>query len=177
MPTEGLVLIGCLIPMAVAGYIDWRTYRIPNYITIPVFLAGIVFAVAYGSLASALAGVAFVFVFGLILCSIGGMGGGDWKMMIALAAWFGLFDVLIVFLLASVLGGCWAFARMIQERVFKRWIKDFGRSVYLRFVLNVQGAIEIAKLPEDYRETPKNAYAFGVCLAASAWAVFGIGVI
>jgi prepilin peptidase CpaA len=94
-----LVLIGCLsVFTSVAAVTDLRTRKIPNKLTIPAFLLGIIFQLWFhpygdGTIVGSLlnVGAAFVLGFGtlFVLWMVGGGGAGDTKMMGALSVWLG----------------------------------------------------------------------------------------
>ena len=96
---------------ATAAVIDSRTRRLPNWLTVPAVLLGLVFHTATGGLSGlglSLAGLATGFGILFVLWLIGGSGGGDVKLMAALGAWVGFTPILIVFFLSAMvaaLGG------------------------------------------------------------------------
>ena len=88
-----------------AGISDLRTRRLPNWLTVPAFLAALVFHTATGGwtgLGQALGGFAIGFGILFVLWLIGGGGGGDVKLMGALGAWLGPIPILIVFALSTM---------------------------------------------------------------------------
>lgn len=118
MPEFTLKLIVFLV--AVGGFTlaaaacDFRTRRIPNAITLPMFIAGLLFQLAFGGwssgdgrlvgagLASGLAGFAIGFGLLFVLWMVGGGGGGDVKFMGALAVWLGFRLTLLVLVASTV---------------------------------------------------------------------------
>ncbi len=117
MPEMSFQLIVFLL--AVGGFTlaaaisDSRFRRIPNKMTLPMFLAGLVFQIAFngwsGASTLAEAGLrsgllAFLVGFGtlFVLWIIGGGGGGDVKLMGALSVWLG-FDLTLKVLIVSTL--------------------------------------------------------------------------
>ncbi|MBW3540553.1 MAG: A24 family peptidase [Planctomycetes bacterium] len=84
---------------------DVRTRRIPNALTLPMFVAGLVYQIAFNGWAGvgeAAGGFAIGFGMLFILWLVGGGGGGDVKLMGALAVWLGFRNTLYV-LVASTL--------------------------------------------------------------------------
>lgn len=167
------IFLGCLLPAAVIAYTDYRRHWVPNLITIPMFLTGLAYAIYQGYVLGALVGAGTAFLFGFVLFAMGGMGGGDVKLMAALGAWFGLFGMLPVILLASLIGIAWGLGKKAKAGRLKEWALDFYRGLFLRIVLNVQGAAGAPKLPVDITAPiPRDAIPFGACLAVSAWVVW-----
>lgn len=108
LPTLILILAVSVFT-AVAAVMDFRTKRIPNKLTLPMFFAGWIFQIGmslmYGwhHLGSAVLG--FLVGFGLlfVLWFIGGGGGGDVKLMGALSVWLGLQMTLAVLFVSTLL--------------------------------------------------------------------------
>jgi prepilin peptidase CpaA len=95
----------------VAGAWDLRTRRIPNLLTFGAALAALAvhayaggFAGAWMSVAGWLVGAAFFLPF----FALGGMGGGDAKLLAALGAWLGPAAIVWVALYSSLAGGVMA---------------------------------------------------------------------
>lgn len=106
-----LVLIGCLsVFTAVAAVTDLRTRKIPNKLTIPAFLLGIIFQLWFHpwgdkTLTGSLLNVAGAFGLGFgtlfVLWMVGGGGAGDTKMMGALSVWLGWKMTIAVLILST----------------------------------------------------------------------------
>lgn len=113
MPFElhEMILVGCLaIFTAVAAVTDLRTRKIPNKLTVPAFLLGLVFQLYFhpyggGTLGGSLLDAAKAFAIGFgtlfVLWIIGGGGAGDTKMMGALSVWLGSKMTLAVLVLST----------------------------------------------------------------------------
>src|SRR5262245_20601745 len=92
--------------MAACAVIDFRTQRIPNWLTVPAAVTGLVYAaVAPGGVGIgwSLAGFAVGLSLLIVPWLLGGGGMGDVKMLAALGTWLGPMGVLIAFGLGSVL--------------------------------------------------------------------------
>jgi prepilin peptidase CpaA len=109
-----LVLIICVVAYtSLAGLVDWRTRRLPNWMTVSALAAALLFHIVTGFLQDGLAGVGGQLLFSLggfatgfgilfVLWAMGGGGGGDVKFMGALGAWLGAKLTLQVFLVGAV---------------------------------------------------------------------------
>src|SRR6516165_7174423 len=75
------------------AYIDGKQLKVPNWITFPMVLTGLLYqSVAHGwaGCQASLLGIACGLACLLPLYSIGGMGAGDVKLMAGIGAWLGV---------------------------------------------------------------------------------------
>ncbi len=104
-PQSWLLVLAVGLFTATAAIWDWRYWRIPNKLTLPVFALGWIYQVAFhgwAGLADAALGFACGFGVLFILWLVGGGGGGDVKLMGALSVWLG-FALTLNVLIASTL--------------------------------------------------------------------------
>lgn len=160
------MLFGCLLPSLIAAYTDARNYIVPDLVTLPILLAGLIEAM-HGNLANALFGVGFAFGVTLVCALMGGMGGGDVKLAAGLGIWFGFHAVQAVLVGAALLGVAWGLFRLARRGRLRGWVRTFFVGLYLRLG-GVKGAIPMGQLPED-GSVPQEAVPFGTCLALAAW--------
>lgn len=86
---ETLRTVALVALVVVAALIDVRSRRVPNALTLPAIGAGLLLAALGGSLTyfiTTLGTAALVFAAGLLLYSTGVLGGGDGKLLTAVAA-------------------------------------------------------------------------------------------
>jgi len=168
---QSAILFGCLVPSLIIAYTDTRFYIIPDKVSLPVMLAGLVAAVYKGNLAEAFLGAAIGFGILFLLAALGGAGGGDAKYAAGLGMWFGV-NVLMVLFWASVVGLMWGITKLIRRGELKQRAGLFFRGIFLRLICNVRGSAIIPKLSETpSAPVPPGAVPFGACLALAAWAV------
>ena len=110
-----IVVVGLYV--AAAGYTDLRMQRIPNYLTVPAAIGGLIFSLAYSfptyafgypaqtfgsppDVCNCLLGFALGFAIFFIPFALGGGGSGDLKLVAALGAWLGWFQLLLALALS-----------------------------------------------------------------------------
>lgn len=107
--------------VGVASVIDLRSRRIPNWLVVPMLLAGLVLDAAHGGfpgLWAGLAGVALAAAVGGPLRYLGGMGMGDVKLLAAIGAWIGAGQLAFAMLVSAMAGGILAVAYAAVKRSF-----------------------------------------------------------
>lgn len=125
-------IVQITVLIAVAAYTlfgsvwDIRTRRLPNWLTVPMFILGLVLHMGVSGLSGlgfSLAGFATGFGILFVLMAIGGGAGGDVKFMGALGAWVGWKAILLIFIgsgliaaIGMVLMIIWGFFSPPSER-------------------------------------------------------------
>jgi prepilin peptidase CpaA len=111
-------LVGCYVTLA--AVIDWRTHKIPNWLTVPAAILGLAFhslmPAGMGPIGSLL-GFAIGFCLLLLPWILGGGGMGDVKMLAALGAWLGPVMILVAFGIGAILGMLMAVGVMLSSVV------------------------------------------------------------
>lgn len=106
---------------AAGGWMDWRSRRIPNWLTVSGFAAGIAVNAVLGGgpgALSALAGAGLALVVLLPFVFLRGLGAGDWKLMGALGAFLGVQGIIVVLFATILVNGLMAVLQISRE---KRW--------------------------------------------------------
>jgi prepilin peptidase CpaA len=120
-------MLALLVLLVVASISDWRTYRIPNWLT----FGGTSFALIYGTLAartpaagalSAFGGLGVGFAAMLTFYAVGIMGAGDVKLMAMVGAFLGPQQTLMAVLFTFIAGGVAALAFAIHRRRLVRML-------------------------------------------------------
>jgi len=102
-----------------AGWLDWRSRRIPNWLTIPALIVGLgvnTIAAGWGGAKVALAGAGLPLLLLLPVVLLRGLGAGDWKLMGALGALLGWAQILLVLLATILLAGLFALVQLVRRR-------------------------------------------------------------
>lgn len=164
---ESNVIAFCIAVVAltlVAAVVDWRTRRLPNWLTVPAFLIALVFhaTVGHGVLFS-LGGFAVGFGILLVLMMVGGGGGGDVKLMGAIGAWLGAKLILCVFLLSALLVAIVGLVTMLSN------IGKSGMGYLFRMKKQIAAASKGANEAKTLRRGRLVTYAIPVAL--STWLV------
>ena len=117
-PTTSDISVSVFIPSAVvlsaatiATVTDLRTFRIHNALTLPLLAAGLIYQGVTGgwtALLNGVMGMAFGFTVPFMFYLMGGMGGGDVKLMASIGAWLGLTLTVWVFAVSATASGIYA---------------------------------------------------------------------
>ena len=150
---------------------DLRTRRIPNVLTFGAALAGLLYqfgsrgidGLDHAALGWLVGAVIFILPFGL-----GGLGGGDVKLIAALGAWLGPADVLWLSLYTGVAGG--VMALVVSARY--GYLGTAIRNVKLLLChWQVAGLEAVPAITLENSTGPKLAYAFPILagMVATVW--------
>jgi prepilin peptidase CpaA len=119
------------VVLIVAAWIDGKELRVPNWITFPMVLSGLVYSTAVGGwqgLGFGLLGMGVGLATLMPLYSVGGMGAGDVKLMAGVGAWLGAQVTWNAFLVSAVVGGLMAAVMVIYR---KAWNKHYGNAMLI----------------------------------------------
>ncbi len=117
----------------VAAWIDGTELRVPNKLTLPFVVAGWVFSMIafelqggdwYTGLGYSLLGTTVGCLTLLPFYAIGGMGGGDVKMMMGIGAWVHTTIVFNSFCVGAIVGGVMAVVMAMQAG---QWTKHYNQ--------------------------------------------------
>jgi prepilin peptidase CpaA len=147
-----------------AGVIDWRSRRIPNWLTVP----GLAIGIAVNSLMRGWAGTKESLLgagLGLLLLlpfvAIRSLGAGDWKLAGALGAFLGPQPLLTVLFATILIAGVMALVLVIWKGRFLQTLRNLGRMAAALFSLHLPG-------PEMTLDNPESLkIPFGVAAAAA----------
>lgn len=151
------------------------TYRIPNIITLPVLIAGLVYNAWRGGFLSSVEGALAGFAFGFICYYLNFMGAGDGKMMGALGAWLGFkpLEMLSILFVACLLGAVVGIIKIARTGQLKTWIVNTIIGIKL-WILTRDNTYISQEIGGNLRANP-NVIPFGFFIMLGAWLVMGRG--
>ena len=142
------IQIFLILVLVYLAYFDLRTFRLPDAITLPLILAGLLFNglskdsfISFqDSIAGAIFGYATLWLLNFLYRTLkkeDGIGMGDAKLLAALGAWLGWFTLPSILLLASITG-------LIGGLIWLQWNRQNRRSAFpFGPFLAIAGIIEL----------------------------------
>jgi prepilin peptidase CpaA len=131
-----------------AAWIDGRQLRVPNWLTYPMVLSGLVYNVAvggWGGLGDGLLGLVVGLLCLMPLYAVGGMGAGDVKLMAGMGAWLGWYVTAYAFGWTAVVGAVMAVAMVLYRKAAaKHWLNSLAILQEWMTVRNPRKLAEIA---------------------------------
>ena len=170
MKAQQIIWISVIGITLLAGWVDFRTRKIPNWLTVPAFLFGIglrtVLAGWTGAKASLEgAGLALVVLLPLVL--LRALGAGDWKLMGVAGAFLGPVLFLFVLFGSIFVSGLMAVVEMMRTRRV--------RETFHNMIILIRGFFffGLRANPKISLDNPKLLkLPFGVAVALSTLACF-----
>lgn len=164
-----VILGGAVVLALAAGWIDLRSRRIPNWLTVPGFLAGVAantillrWSGLKLSLLGALVGLALLLPFVLLRS----LGAGDWKLAGALGAFTGT-SILIDLLLGSVfVAGLMAVGLIIYKGRVRETMRNIGHILVSLVTFQLPGSRVSLDNPDSLKVPYGVALALTVILDA-----------
>jgi len=166
------VVLGLAVALAVAaGVTDWRSRRIPNWLTVPGLLVGIAanaLAGGWSGVKTSLLGAGLGLLLLLPFVFVRSLGAGDWKLAGALGAFLGSAALIDVLMGSVFVAGIMALGLVIYKRRLKETLRNIGRLLAAMVTFRMPG-------PEVSLDNPQSLkIPYGVALALTT-ALYGIG--
>lgn len=158
----------------VGGWIDWRSHRLPNWLTVSGLVVGVVANTAMfrrAGLRDALIGAAIPLVILLPVVLLRGLGAGDWKLMGALGAIVGRGEILQVLVVSFLFAGLIALVQMVREKRVKVTLRNMYELVRGFFIFGLKPNPEFSLENAGASTLP-----FGVAAAAATLLCWGAAV-
>jgi len=158
-------VLGLAVALAlIAGYTDWRSRRIPNWLTVPGLFLGIAastVASGWSGTKGSLLGAALGLALFLPLALVRGIGMGDLKFATASGAFLGPGNLLKVLILSVFVNGLMALVLAAYKRRLGETFRNIGRMLASLAHLHLPG-------PEFSLDNPSTLKVpYGVALAFS----------
>jgi len=159
-----IIKVSMLILLTLASFTDLRSGKIPNWLTLPAILGGLVYHVLTGGRDGFFfAGTGLILGVGLLLMPfvMGGMGGGDVKLLGAVGSISGAMTTFRIFLISAIVGLAVSIIVMIA-------VGDYRRALFAR----IARMVKRGKSSQDSLATgvtfPRISLPYGVVIASGA---------
>jgi prepilin peptidase CpaA len=161
--TQNLMTSVAVLAVGLAACVlDVRTRRIPNVLTFGAALGGFLFHVVSGGLDGSLTAAGGSLVGVLLFLpffALGGMGGGDVKLLAALGAWIGPRETLWLAAYSAIAGGALGVIVAVAHGYLLTALRNIlAMLAYWRAV----GIRPVPNLTLDSAKTPRLAYAIPI---------------
>ena len=160
----------CVV-LIIAAYIDGKQLKVPNWITFPMVLSGLVYSTVVGGwegLGAGLLGMTVGLLTLLPLYSIGGMGAGDVKLMAGIGAWMGVMPTVWAFVATVIVG---AVMSVIMVLWSKEWEKHYGQ--FIMIIMEIFSVKDPRKLTDIAKERKPRMkllpYGIPICIGSIAY--------
>lgn len=142
------------IVLIVAAWIDGKELRVPNWITFPMVITGLIYSTCVGGLGGLGAGLVGMVV-GLAtllpLYAVGGMGAGDVKLMAGIGAWLGAAITFKAFVATVIVGAIMAVCMVLYRGAFQKHYKQFLQ-IWLEWI-NIRNPRELSEIAAKRKPT------------------------
>ena len=157
-----VVLIPAVALALIAGYTDWRSRRIPNWLTVTGFVIGVSLnslTAGWGGLKTSLLGAGLGLLVLLPFVFLRSLGAGDWKLAGALGAFVG-WEAMVTLLVGSIfVAGVMALVLVIYKRRFMQTLRNIWGMLASMATFHMPGAEVSLDNPESLK------IPYGVALA------------
>lgn len=163
--------IPALLLAVLAGVLDWRYRRIPNWLTVSAALAGIAintFIYRWPGFKSALLGMVLGLALLLPFVALRSLGAGDWKMVGALGACLGPQQLISALVVGALVAGVIALIAVIVTGRLKQTLVNIVHMLGALFTLRMPGR-EVSLDDPNSSKIP-----FGVAMALAVL-LYGVG--
>ena len=155
---------------ALAAFVDFRSRKIPNWLTVPAFVAGVTLRTGlfgWPGAKSALEGTGLALLVLLPLVLMRALGAGDWKLMGAVGAFLGPLMFLFVLLGSILVSGIMAIVEMARTRRMRETFHNLYVLVQGFFTFGLRANPKISLDNPELLKLP-----FGVAVAIATVACY-----
>ena len=169
-----VILAGAVLLALVAGWTDYKSRRIPNWLTVPGLAVGISLNIAasgWSGLKTSLLGAGLGLLLLLPFVLLRSLGAGDWKLAGALGAFVG-WSVLLDLLLGSVfVAGLMAVALVIYKRRVRQTLRNIGHLLLALLTFRSPGS----EVSLDNPQSLKVPYGVALALTVVGYGIARVG--
>jgi prepilin peptidase CpaA len=166
------LIIGLLIAVLIGAWIDVRRRRIPNTLTAAAAVSALVVrgAMGFDPLLMGFVGAGLALLVMLPLFAMGGVGGGDAKLMIAVGAFTGPGGFVVAALATAIAGGIIAIAYSVRRGVVIPMLLNLGAMFKFAVSFGKAGGLS------SYQDPGAVTVPYGVAIAAGSLIAIWYGV-
>jgi prepilin peptidase CpaA len=167
------------VTLIVAAWIDGKELRVPNWITFPMVLSGLLYhtcATGWGGAESGFVGAFYGMCMGLIcllpLYAVGGMGAGDVKLMAGMGAWLASYvQTWEAFVVSVVVGALMAIGMVIKSGKFAHHKANF--MMILGEWMTIRDPRELSKIAANRKPTMHLLpYGIPICIGSIGYFLY-----
>lgn len=160
--------------LILAAWIDGKELRVPNWITFPMVLSGLVYSTWVGGLGGLGAGLLGMCV-GLLtlmpLYAVGGMGAGDVKLMAGIGAWLGWEVTFAAFCVSTIVGAVMAVIMVLWRKSMQHHYSNF--LLILSEWMVIRNPVELSRIAAERK--PKMLllpYGIPICIGSIGYFIY-----
>ncbi len=164
-----LLTIGLIATCAIAVWFDFRTGRIPNRLTMTGLAVALLLRGVGGldALTAGSIGAAIALGLSLPLFLLGGLGGGDVKLLVAVGAFLSPSRLLVALAAMAIVGGLIALVAVVRKRALGRTLASVWRIVKAAILAALFRTVPRSPLP-TLRTPGAITTPYGLAIAAGA---------
>lgn len=172
--------IALIVLSLIAAWWDIRHRRIPNWLTLSGLAIGLALRTpaGLGSVTMGIIGAFLAFALALPLFAVGGLGGGDVKLLAAVGAFLGPAQLALALVVMALAGGVMAAVAVIRHRAYKKTLLNLKTILSSGFGAGKRrqkGTLVVPTVRSpDALTIP---YGVAIALGATASAVAALGVV
>ncbi|OYP37515.1 prepilin peptidase [Rhodopirellula sp. MGV] len=152
--TENWTVWFVTVVLIVAAVIDGKILKVPNWLTFPFIICGWINCTIEGGmpgLGYSLLGTFVGMMLLLVLRNVGGMGGGDVKLLMGVGAWLGTVVTLYAFAATAIVGGIMAVIMVWRSG---EWTKHYAQGMQiLEEWKTIRKPSELSKIARERKPT------------------------